>query len=63
VLDLATGKDTPLAETRPIDDQAEWLDEERVLYRTGEETWVVPADGGGRPERFLAAADSPAVVR
>ena len=63
VLDLATGRDTPLAETRPIDDQAEWLDDEHVLYRTGEETWVVPADGSGRARRFLAAADSPAVVR
>ena len=63
VLDLASGRDMPLAETRPIDDQAEWLDDARVLYRTGEETWVVPADGSGRPRRFLAAADSPAVVR
>jgi hypothetical protein len=63
VLDLATMRETPLAESRPIDDQAEWLDDESVLYRTGEETWVVPADGGGRPRRFLSSADSPAVVR
>ena len=63
VLDLATGRDTPLAETRPIDDQAEWLDDEHVLYRTGEETWVVPADGSGQARRYMAAADSPAVVR
>jgi hypothetical protein len=34
-----------------------------VLYRTGEETWIVPADGGGSPRRFLSSADSPAVVR
>jgi hypothetical protein len=52
-----------LAETRPIDDQAEWLDDDHVLYRTGEETWMVPADGSGTPKRFLRSADSPAVVR
>jgi hypothetical protein len=63
LLDLATMRETALAETRPIDDQAEWLDDNRVLYRTGEETWVVPADGTGAPERFLTQADSPAVVR
>jgi len=63
VLDLATMRETPLAETRPIDDQAEWLDGDHVLYRTGEETWVVPADGSGAAKRYLSRADSPAVVR
>jgi hypothetical protein len=63
VLDLATMRETPLAETRPIDDQAEWLDDDHVLYRTGEETWVVPADGSGAPRRYLSRSDSPAVVR
>jgi hypothetical protein len=29
---------------------------------SGEEIWTVPADGSGAPERYLAAADSPAVV-
>jgi hypothetical protein len=63
VLDLATMRETPLAETRSVDDQAEWLDDGRVLYGLGGEVWVVPADGTGKPERFMAAADSPAVVR
>jgi hypothetical protein len=63
VLDLATMRETPLAETRSIDDQAEWLDDDRVLYEAGGEIWEVPADGSGKPERFLAHADSPAVVR
>ena len=63
VLDLESGRDTALAEKRPIDDQAEWLDDENILYRSGEETWVVPADGSGSARRFMAAADSPAVVR
>jgi hypothetical protein len=62
VLDLATGTETPLAESRVLDDQLEWLDERNVLYRVGEEVWTVPADGSGAPRRFLAKADSPAVV-
>jgi hypothetical protein len=63
VLDLETMKETPLAEMRPIDDQVEWLDDEHLLYRDGETTWVVDADGGGQPRQWLAASDSPAIVR
>lgn len=63
VLDLATMRETPLAETRSIDDQAEWLDNGTVLYGVDDAVWSVPADGRGRPERFIAGADSPAVVR
>ena len=62
VLDLKTRRETQLAETRPIDDQVEWLDDEHLLYRDGETTWVVDADGGGTPRLWLKAADSPAVV-
>ena len=32
VLDLATMRETPLGETAGFDDQAEWLDDEHVLY-------------------------------
>jgi hypothetical protein len=63
VLDLATGKETALAEEQPLDDQIEWLDDDTVLYRSGEATWTMPADGSGTPHRWMAAADSPAVVR
>lgn len=63
VLDLKTGRETALAEERPFDDQIEWLDDEHVLYRAGEATWTVPADGSGKPRRWLAAGDSPAIVR
>lgn len=63
VLDLSTMRETRLAETRSIDDQAEWLDDDRVLYGLDDQVWVVPADGSGAPERFIATADSPAVVR
>jgi hypothetical protein len=63
VLDLATGKETPLAETRSIDDQLSWLDDSHVLYADGDETtWEVPADGTGRPRVWMRAADSPTVA-
>jgi dipeptidyl aminopeptidase/acylaminoacyl peptidase len=62
VLDLATGRETPLAETRSVDDQAEWLDDGHVLYGLGGHVWRVRADGRGRPSRLLADALSPAVV-
>jgi hypothetical protein len=69
-LDLATLAETPLAETRSVDDQVEWLDDRRVLYALGDpggtastDTWVVPADGGGHPALLTRGAFSPAVVR
>ena len=63
VLDLATMRDTPLAERRSVDDQVEWRDDDRVLYGVDRGVWTAPADGSGRPERLLAEADSPAAVR
>jgi hypothetical protein len=63
VLDLASGRQMPLAETRSIDDQLSWLDDDHVLYADGRQTtWVVPADGSGRPRVWMNAADSPTVV-
>jgi hypothetical protein len=63
VLDLATGRETALAETRSIDDQVEWLDDATILYGVGTDLWQVAADGSGKARRVLANADSPAVVR
>lgn len=63
VLDLATMRRTPLAETRSVDDQAEWIDADSIAYGLGGDVWTVPADGGGEPRRLIADADSPAVVR
>lgn len=63
VLDLKTLRETPLAETRSVDDQAEWLDDDRVLYGIDREVFVVPADGGGKPRRLIGSAASPAVLR
>jgi hypothetical protein len=62
VLDLATKAATPLAETASVDDQVEWLDDDRVLYWRGTDVWVVPADGGGEPSRIVSNASSPVVV-
>jgi hypothetical protein len=63
VLDLSTMRETPLAERRSVDDQAEWLDDDHVLYAIDGETYEVDADGGGSPRRFAARAESPAVIR
>ena len=71
VYDLATGRTTLLAEKRSVDDQIEWLDDDRVLYglpRSGDgpsasDVWTTPADGSGSPRLFIPDAWSPAVVR
>lgn len=66
VLDLATLKETPLAETRSIDDQAAWLNDSTVMYQVpqaaGYDIWEVPADGTGTPEILIHNGNSPAVV-
>ena len=61
VLDLATGRETPLSETRSVDDQLAWLDNQHLLYSDKEATWMVNADGTGKPQKWLAASDSPTV--
>jgi WD40 repeat protein len=63
VLNLATMRETPLAEQRSVDDQAEWLDSGHVLYGVDGAVWLARADGTGEPTRFIAGGDSPAVVR
>jgi hypothetical protein len=73
VLDLATLQDRPLmAETRNVDDQAEWLDNDHILYAMPDEgppatiathIWVAPVDTDEAPRIFLRFASSPAVIR
>jgi hypothetical protein len=60
VLDLRTMRDTPLAEERSIDDQAEWLGRNTVIYGDGRDVWAVRADGAGRPRRLIRDVESPA---
>jgi hypothetical protein len=68
--DIASHLVTPLAETRSVDDQVEWLDASHVIYgmpRTGtaagtDDVWTVPSDGTGVPKVLIPEAWSPAVV-
>jgi hypothetical protein len=62
VLNLHTMHAHPLAETHSVDDQVEWLDNTHVLYWRGADVWVVRADGGGTPKKFISDALSPVVV-
>jgi hypothetical protein len=72
VLDLATKRETPLAEKRSLDDQIEWLDNDQVLYTVSDKpegssgttnVWKADAAGTGTPALFLPKAYSPSVVR
>jgi hypothetical protein len=63
VLDLGSGADTELAETRSIDDQMTWIDKDRVAYGLSTDTWIVNADGTGTPAPFLFDGLSTSVVR
>jgi len=65
VLDLASGRRTPLAETRTVDDQPTWLDPNTIAYAipTGPadaDIWAVPANGTGTPHLLVPHAESPA---
>ncbi|MEQ1870100.1 MAG: TolB-like translocation protein [Vicinamibacterales bacterium] len=69
VLNLQTMKEHLVsAEARSVDDQVEWLDNDRVIYHltdgsTAADLWVVRVDNTAKPELLVPAAYSPAVVR
>lgn len=75
VVDLSTGEQWSLGETRSVDDQVEWLDNDTILYAIhpdGDDgtdvqpqfdIWMLDIAAGSEPELFLPAADSPAVLR
>ncbi len=63
VLDLATLRDHPVTERRPIDDQVEWLDAATLVYSDGFDVYTVPADGSGQPRLVLHDATSPTALR
>ncbi|MGR0159715.1 TolB family protein [Paenarthrobacter nitroguajacolicus] len=70
VLELATGQETVLSETRSVDDQVEWLDNENLLYGVADESiagdsniWKLGIGAGSQPSLFIAHAWSPSVVR
>ncbi|HET9168061.1 MAG TPA: hypothetical protein VFN97_01460 [Actinospica sp.] len=68
VLDLRTLKQTALAETRSIDDQAAWLGDDEVMYQVpqssgpGFDIWEIPADGTGAPKLLIPDGFSPVAV-
>lgn len=73
-VDLETDESWALGETRSVDDQVEWLDDDTILYALhpdGREDlvqpefdiWMVDIAPGSEPEIFLPNADSPAVAR
>jgi len=71
VLDLQTLKVKPLAETRSVDDQVAWLDDDRIMYalpnaESGSAettTWVLDADGAGSPRALVPQSYSTVVWR
>lgn len=64
VLDLATLREHPLAETRSVDDQVVWPDDSTVVYSLpgdyGSDLYTVPADGTGTPRLLTDSALAPA---
>lgn len=70
IMDLASGEVELLPESRNVDDQIEWLDDDTILYgmpRDGQagdyDVWALGADGSGEPEILIEHAWSPSVVR
>lgn len=70
VYDLRSGAVTALAETDTVDDQAAWLDDAQILYgkiaadaAPRVDTWVVNADGSGKPRLWAENLQSVVIVR
>ena len=68
VYDLRSGSDNALnLETRSVDDQVDWLDNDHVLYHItgsrGADVWVLRTDGTSAPRILREYAYAPAVVR
>jgi hypothetical protein len=70
LLDLATMLDTPLSETRSVDDQAEWLDDQTIAYglpsepiaAAGGDVWALAVNGQTPPRALARKAYSPAAI-
>ena len=70
VLTIASPQDDRLVstETRSVDDQVEWIDNDRVAYHltggsTAADLWAVRVDSSKPPELLIPSAYSPAAVR
>lgn len=70
-MDLESLKRHTVAETRNVDDQVQWLDDDHLLYALPgaadrvamTDEWTVPADGSGEPQMIVPSAYSAAIVR
>ena len=69
MIQLSTMTETPLLkETRSVDDQVDWLDDDQIAYHltgsgTPADVWALRVDGTAAPRMLLAEAYSPAAVR
>lgn len=69
VLDLRTMREHALAETRSVDDQAAWLDDDTLAYALPgaegrkQDIWTTRADGKGSANLLVRGGTSPAAVR
>lgn len=70
ILDIASGQESVLSETRSVDDQIEWLDNDSVLYGLPDDAvegdsniWKLGTEAGSTPSLFIAHAWSPSVIR
>ena len=69
VLDIKSLDEWPSAETRSVDDQVEWMDNDNLLYALPEaatstpvtNAWSVAATGKGESKQILSKAYSPVV--
>lgn len=75
-LDLDTDESRVLDESRSVDDQVEWLDDDTILYalhpddaedvagaQAEFDIWSLDLAPGSEPELFLPSANSPAAIR
>jgi hypothetical protein len=68
LFDVKTGADTALtSETRSVDDQVDWLDNDTVMYSMislkGADIWSLRVDDREPPKLLMSAASSPTLVR
>ena len=69
-IDTSTGERTQLGETRFVDDQVEWLDDDTILYalpnedgtaaQPGFDIWLLDIEPGATPQLLVPFASSPA---
>jgi hypothetical protein len=70
LLDLATSLDRPLAETRSVDDQVEWLDNDSIAYMLpasaaggASDIWTLSLNSQAPPRILVKQGYSPAALR